>query len=74
MRKSEPKRLNIYVNRILICMILTRYINTKLLKSCSECQKLLKVAKKLLKTPKGAQKLPNTICSGLVEYRESFVF
>ena len=38
----------IFVNHI-------RYINTKLVKSCSQIQKLLKVAKiekKLLKTPK----------------------
>ena len=34
-----------HVYHALICMILTRYINTKLPKSSSECQKLLKVSK-----------------------------
>ena len=32
-------------NHILIFVILIRHINTKLLKSCSDSQKLLKVAK-----------------------------
>ena len=32
-------------NHMLIFVILTRHINTKLLKSCSESQELLKVAK-----------------------------
>ena len=32
-------------NHALILVILTRYINTKLLKSCSESQQLMKVAK-----------------------------
>ena len=51
---------------MLIFVILIRHINTKLLKSCSESKKLLKVAK-IGKSLKVAQKLPSTIClPGLV--------
>ena len=48
----------------LIFVILIRYINTKLLKSCSKNQKLLEVAK-FGKSCSKRQKLPNTICQGL---------
>ena len=49
---------------MLIFVILIRHINTKLLKSCSESQKLIKVAKIGISS-KVAQKLPSTICLGL---------
>ena len=55
-----------HVVHMLIFVILIRHINTKLLKSCSESQKLLKVAK-IGKSSKVAQKLPSTICLGLVQ-------
>ena len=48
----------------LIFVILIRYINTKLLKSCTKNQKLLEVAK-FGKSCSKRQKLPNTICQGL---------
>ena len=54
-----------HVVHMLIFVILIRHINTKLLKSCSESQKLLKVAK-IGKSSKVAQKLPSTICLGLL--------
>ena len=55
-----------HVVHMLIFVILIRHINTKLLKSCSESQKLLKVAK-IEKSSKVAQKLPRAICLGLVQ-------
>ena len=53
-----------HVVHMLIFVILIRHINTKLLKRCSESQKLLKVAK-IGKSSKVAQKLPSTICLDL---------
>ena len=62
-----------HVVHMLIFVILIRHINTKLLKSCSESQKLLKVAK-IGKSSKFAQKLPSTICLGLVACEQSLPF
>ena len=55
-----------HVVHMLIFVIRIRNIKTKLLKSCSESQKLLKVAK-IGKSSKVAQKLPSTICLSLLE-------
>ena len=46
-------------NHMLIFVILIRHINTKLLK-------VAKIGKKLLQTPNVAQRLPSTICLGLI--------